>query len=61
MPLVNWSQDLVLDVKEIDEQHRKLVAMLNGLHDAMKVGQGGTQLSRLLDEMASYEIGRAHV
>jgi hemerythrin len=56
MPLVNWSQELVVDVREIDEQHRKLVTMLNGLHDAMKVGQGGTQLSRLLDEMASYAV-----
>jgi hemerythrin len=39
MPLVNWSQELVVDVKEIDEQHKKLVTMLNGFHDAMKVGQ----------------------
>ncbi|NOZ76820.1 MAG: hypothetical protein GXO65_03915 [Euryarchaeota archaeon] len=37
MPLLEWSDKYSLGIREIDEQHRDLIAMINYLHDAQAV------------------------
>ena len=39
MALMTWSDNLSVKVAEIDEQHKRLIAMINELNDAMKVGE----------------------
>ena len=39
---------------EIDNQHKKLVNMVNELHDAMKSGKAETVLMRIVKEMKQY-------
>ncbi|WP_235809572.1 bacteriohemerythrin [Methanofollis ethanolicus] len=51
---MNWSDDLSVGVSEIDEQHKKLVAQINTLHDAMRSGQGKDVLEKILGELAAY-------
>lgn len=53
MSYIDWSDTLSIRVPEMDNQHKKLVAMLNELHDAMKAGKGrdsvGPIVTRLID------------
>ena len=52
--IIEWNQSLSVNIGEIDKQHQKLVAMLNGLNEAMKSGKGKDALGGLLSEMVEY-------
>src|SRR5208283_4127594 len=54
MALMEWSDNLSVKVTQIDEQHKKLVGMLNDLHDAMKQGKGGEATGKILDGLIQY-------
>ena len=49
-----WDDSLSVKVTEIDRQHKKLVALVNQLFDAMKGGQGDDVLEQILDELVNY-------
>ena len=52
--LINWSQRYSVDVAEFDEQHKKLVGLINDLNDAMRVGKGKAVLGGILHELTTY-------
>lgn len=54
MALIEWNDDYSVNVKEIDQQHQKLIGMINDLHDAMSEGKGKTVLSDILNRMIQY-------
>lgn len=54
MAIINWSENLSVKIKSIDEQHKKLVLLINNLHDAMRAGKGKDVLGPILDELVSY-------
>lgn len=54
MALIAWSDSYSVKVKQMDEQHRKLVDMINQLHDAMKVGKGKEVVSDVLNSLITY-------
>lgn len=58
MALVVWSEKLSVGVRSIDDQHKKLVMLLNQLHDGMSAGKGkevvGPVLKGLIDYTASH-------
>jgi hemerythrin len=54
MPLIQWSSALSVSVKEIDDQHVKLIQMINNLDTAMQSGQGKTKVGEILAEMLNY-------
>jgi len=54
MPLIQWSEDLSVGVEKFDSQHKKLIALINELHDAMKAGKGHLVLHKTLEELTSY-------
>jgi hemerythrin len=54
MPLITWSNEYSLDIKEIDAQHQKLVNMINQLHDAMKEGKGRDALQPIINSLVDY-------
>ena len=56
MTVLNWSRDLEVGIREIDVQHRNLVAIANHLHDAILAGQAPQALSWILDELALYTV-----
>jgi hemerythrin len=56
MPLINWSAALSVGVAEIDQQHLKLIAMINELNDAMKVGKGKDALGTIVKKLNDYTI-----
>jgi hemerythrin len=55
MDLINWSNDYSVNIKDIDDQHVKLVNLINDLHSAMKLGKGGESLNRVISELVSYK------
>ncbi|MDH7603918.1 MAG: bacteriohemerythrin [Melioribacter sp.] len=54
MALINWSDNLSVNIKGLDNQHKKLVSIINELHDAMKKGESSKVLTKILFEMAAY-------
>ncbi len=56
MPLFQWTPELSVNVKEIDNQHRKLVDLINLLHDSMKSGKGKDVMGKVLNDLADYTV-----
>ena len=54
--LMPWSSELATGVKIIDDQHRKLVDMINQLYAAMKSGQSRGVMEKILDGLAEYTV-----
>jgi len=54
MALFVWDPSLSVDIREVDEQHKKLISLVNGLFEAMKTGHGRTVLKEILDELVDY-------
>jgi hemerythrin len=56
MPLVTWDQTYSVSVRRLDEQHQKLFALLNALHEAMRQGRGQAVVQDTLGELATYTV-----
>jgi len=54
MSLFEWTDDYSLGIREIDDQHRKLLDIINELHGAIRAGLGREALSGVLDDMVRY-------
>ena len=54
MAIIEWSPNLSVNIKTIDDQHRKLVDMVNTLHDSMKGGKAKDVMNDLVAQLASY-------
>jgi len=54
MALVTWSEKLSVGVRSIDDQHKKLVTLLNQLHDGMMAGRGKEALGPVLKGLIDY-------
>jgi hemerythrin len=54
MPLMTWTEKLSVGVGVLDEDHKKLVGMVNELYDAMQAGHGKEKLGRILDGLVQY-------
>jgi hemerythrin len=56
MAIIQWSQDLSVNVSEIDVQHQQLVKMINNLDDAMRQGKGKEVLGKIISGLVSYTV-----
>ncbi len=55
MPLFEWNDALYsVGVKTIDDQHKKLVEMLNELHEAQRHGQSAGVTNQVLSDLIAY-------
>ena len=54
MALITWDDTLSVNVAEIDQQHRELIAMINELNSAMKMGKGKDALGGIVNRLISY-------
>ena len=56
MSFMSWQTDYQVGVAEIDNQHRRLVQMVNSLREAMKSGTGKTLVPKVLNELVEYTV-----
>jgi hemerythrin len=54
MALIRWDDSLSVKVAEIDEQHRRLVEMINDLNEAMRQRKGREILDEIIDGLVIY-------
>ena len=54
MAYFEWADDLVIDGGLIDEDHRKLVNLVNELHTATSEGRGMEIVDKILDALIEY-------
>lgn len=54
MSLIRWNDSFSVNVSKIDQEHKKLVEMVNELTDAMKEGQGKEVLGEILNGLIAY-------
>ena len=56
MPYLEWSDELSVQVRELDEQHKQLLAMINRLRDALLANRGREIRKELVAEVADYVV-----
>ncbi len=54
MGIIKWEDKMSVKVKEIDEQHKKLVNMINELHEAMLERKSKEALGKIIDGLIEY-------
>jgi hemerythrin len=54
MSIMVWSARLSVGVEQFDHEHRKLIGMLNDLHDEMLKGKASRLLGPLLANLVKY-------
>jgi len=54
MAILNWSKQLELGIPAVDQQHRKLVDILNQVDEAVALGYEHDQVLKLLDQLIEY-------
>ena len=54
MALLIWKEELATGITRLDNDHRKLVALINELHDAMATGKANDVLGKILGELITY-------
>jgi len=54
MALIDWNDDLSVNIKEVDQEHKKLINLINSLHSAMGSGQGKKAMGPVLAGLVDY-------
>jgi hemerythrin-like metal-binding protein len=54
MAFIDWTEKLSVGVARYDEQHKKLIEIINRMHEAMRKGQGKAILDQVLGELVEY-------
>jgi hemerythrin-like metal-binding protein len=54
MSLITWNDQLTVGIEEIDQQHHKLVQLINGLHNHMLAGDASEIMNKVLDRVIEY-------
>ena len=54
MPLIQWSDALSVKIGKFDDQHKKLIGLINELHAAMTQGKGKEVISLAIKAMLDY-------
>ena len=53
---MEWTQDLSVGVREIDDQHKELISRMNSFFDVMKSNNREQEIMKMLDFLADYVV-----
>ena len=56
MAFINWSESLSVKINSIDDQHKKLIDMINDFYDNVVNRSNNENISKLISEMKKYTI-----
>ncbi len=56
MALIEWTDDLSVKIPSIDEQHKKLVGMINSLYEEISKGDIKNALVNIFEELVNYSV-----
>ncbi len=54
--LMPWNSRLETSIQQIDDQHKKLVILINKLHRSMRLQKGSADAGEILNELAEYTV-----
>jgi len=54
MARIQWNDSFLINFREIDSQHKRLVDMINDLDDAMRQGKGKDVLGKIITGLVVY-------
>jgi hemerythrin-like metal-binding protein len=54
MPYLDWEDRYSIGIESMDGQHKKLLALINEVYDAMKAGKGKEKSGVVLRELLEY-------
>lgn len=54
MAYFEWAEDMIIDHGAIDEDHKKLVDLVNELHTATSVGKGHEVIEKIMMDLMTY-------
>jgi len=54
MDFITWNEKYSVKIPSIDEQHKKLVSIINELYTSMKNGKSRDQLAKTLKDLVEY-------
>lgn len=54
MAFITWTKEMSVSVTVLDEDHKKLIEIINQLHDGISAGHKKEILASVLDELAKY-------
>ncbi len=54
--LINWNENLSVNISSIDQQHQQLIKYINELHAAMKKGQARGIMEKVLASLIDYTV-----
>lgn len=53
---LTWNENYSVNVKELDDQHKIWMGLINNLHAAIRVGKGEQALNIIIDEVIRYTV-----
>ena len=56
MAIITWDDSLSVNVSLFDNQHKKLIELINSLNEAMREGKGKDVLQSIIKELAVYTV-----
>jgi hemerythrin-like metal-binding protein len=56
MDLLVWSHTYSVGSEEIDKQHKKIMELLNSLHNANQAADAKNKVGSILDELVNYTV-----
>ncbi len=56
MAYIEWSPEYSVGVEVFDNQHKKLVEIVNNLHESMLKGKSRSVMAEILDELIQYTV-----
>lgn len=54
MSFMIWTEEMSVGVESLDEDHKRLIELLNRLHENVEAGKTGKALEKVIEQMVKY-------